>query len=239
MTVDYYAVAEATWRSASSQTLGGFVVRNGAGGGKRVSAATLDAPLEHAEISVAQAEMIAIQQLPLFMIRDGENDLDIALGALGYTVIDPVTIYMSDVESLKESLPRLTCFSMFPPLAIMTEIWADAGIGPERIAVMERVTTPKTTLLGRANNHAAGVAFVGIHEKTAMLHSLEVKQSLRRQGVALNIMRAAANWAQDHGAERLSIIVTQANKAGNALYTSLGMKPVGHYHYRILAPKRA
>lgn len=239
MTVDFYAVTEATWQPASRKNIGGFTLRNGAGGGKRVSAATLSGRLENADITVACDEMVALNQTPLFMIRDGEADLDRALDTLGFRVIDPVTIYTADVETLVETLPPLACFTLFPPLAIMTDIWTEAGIGPDRIAVMERVTAPKTTLLGRANNHAAGVAFAAIHEKTAMLHALEVKKSQRRQGVALNIMRGAANWAQDHGAQRLSVVVTQANKGANALYTSLGMTPVGQYHYRILDPKRA
>jgi hypothetical protein len=45
-------------------------------------------------------------------------------------------------------------------------------------------------------------------------------------------MRTAAHWAQDHGAKRFSVLVTEANTAANALYASLAMEIVGQYHYR-------
>jgi len=55
---------------------------------------------------------------------------------------------------------------------------------------------------------------------------------MRRQGCAINILRAAACWAQDHGADTLSLAVTQANAGARALYASLGMEGVEQYHYR-------
>ncbi|WP_380056353.1 GNAT family N-acetyltransferase [Falsihalocynthiibacter sp. SS001] len=230
---NYYEVCERTWPPASTKSCGNFTIRNGAGGGKRVSAATLDGDLDLSELATAEDAMLALGQPKLFMIRDGEAEFDATLVDRGYALIDPVTIYTAPVSDLVRDLPQLACFSLYPPLAVMTDIWTDGGIGAERLAVMERAVGPKTGLLGRSQNRAAGVAYVGIHEKIAMLHSLEVKPAFRRQGVAVNIMCGAANWAQDQGADELSIIVTQANGGANALYSSLGMKPVGHYHYRI------
>ena len=55
----------------------------------------------------------------------------------------------------------------------------------------------------------------------------------RRQGVGANILRKAARWAQDNGAAVLSLAVTRANTGANALYASLGMRPVDKYHYRV------
>ena len=43
----------------------------------------------------------------------------------------------------------------------------------------------------------------------------------------------AQQWAAEQGADRLALAVTQANSGAIALYTSLGMQPVGEYHYRI------
>lgn len=238
MTTDFYAVTEETWCPISKWPLGGCILRDGAGGGKRVSAATLDGPLDRVNFDTVERSMTTNGQAPLFMVRQGEEALDIALAAREYEIIDPVNIYAIEVGRLVNVLPHLACFSLFPPLAIMQDIWQEAGIGPNRIAVMSRVKQPKTTIFGRAQDHSAGAAFVAIHAKTAMLHALEVKSDRRRQGVAVNMMYAAANWAQDNGANQFSVVVTQANEGGNALYTSLGMRTVGHYHYRILHPKR-
>lgn len=234
MTKDYYALTEATWCPLSKRAYAGCILRDGAGGGKRVSAATLDGPLEKADLNAVENALIGSGDPSLFMIREGEEVLDQVLEARGYRILDPVTVYAIEVSKIAKKLPPLTCFAVFPPLAIMKDIWNEAGIGPDRIAVMERVPHPKTALMGRSQNQAAGVAFVAIHGKSAMLHALEVKPNHRRQGVAVNMMYAAANWAQDCGADQLSVVVTQANTGGNSLYTSLGMRPVGQYHYRIL-----
>jgi GNAT superfamily N-acetyltransferase len=97
---------------------------------------------------------------------------------------------------------------------------------------MERVRGPKTAILGRAQDRASGVAFVAVDGARAMLHALHVTAAQRRQGSAVNIMRRAAIWAQDHGATALFLAVTRHNHAANALYASLGMRIVGQYHYR-------
>ena len=67
-----------------------------------------------------------------------------------------------------------------------------------------------------------------------MIHALEVAQDHRRQGLAAYLTRSSAFWAQTKGAAFLTLVTTQANDAANALYTSLGMTLVGHYHYRTL-----
>ena len=66
-----------------------------------------------------------------------------------------------------------------------------------------------------------------------MLHALEVRPGLRRRGVGATLLQAAANWAADQGASRLSLVVTRRNAAARALYARLGMGVVGQYHYRM------
>jgi len=229
-----YDISEATWPPAAVWEHSGWLVRDGAGGGQRVSSATAATAGLVPDIEAAEKAMLALNQPMLFMIRKGEETLDAALKARGYTIKDPVVMYSCPVTNLTDvKPPRVSTFNIFPPLQIMRELWAEGGIGPARINVMLRAEGPRTTILGRQNDRAAGVAYIGIHEKTAVLHALEVSPDQRRQGVALNIMRAAAHWAQDQGAETLLVLVTQENTGANALYSSLNMKNVGNYHYRI------
>ena len=54
----------------------------------------------------------------------------------------------------------------------------------------------------------------------------------RRQGAVRTMLQEAANWARDEGIGWLSPVVTEANAGARALYASLGMAPVGQYHYR-------
>lgn len=229
-----YDVCEATWPAAGVKARGGWVIRDGKGGGKRVSACTADQIGAVPDIAVAEAEMTRLGQPHLFMIRQGEGALDAALDARGYDVIDRVNLYAAAIGALtKEPADKLSGFAVFPPLAVMKEIWEAGGIGPARVSVMERARVEKTSILGRLGDHVAGTVYVGLHEDVAMVHALEVSKSCRRRGMGRNIMRNAVKWAQDQGAAHLAVIVTQANVGGNALYTNMGMQCVGQYHYRI------
>ena len=234
MTPDTLAlVMEHTWPAAARFTLGPWVIRDGKGGGKRVSAATAEPGWTDEAIPTAEAAMRDLDQPPLFWIRQGDDLLDQALQSRGYRVVDPVLAYAAQVADLATPPPEpMAAFAHWPPLAICTEIWAEAGIGPERQAVMQRVTGPKCAILSRTADQPTGTAFVAIHGRCAMLHALEVRPRARRQGSAHNILRAAAVWAQQNGADSLCLVVTTANSAARGLYAFLNMQVVGQYHYR-------
>ena len=97
---------------------------------------------------------------------------------------------------------------------------------------MERTLGPKTVILSRTDDRPSGAAFVALHARTALIHAIEVRPALRRRGAARQILSAAAYWAAQQGADRLALVVTEANTGARALYASLGMQPVGQYHYR-------
>lgn len=177
--------------------------------------------------------MDAMGQKRIFCLRPGDEHLDAQLAGRGYDILDPVNIYSYPISDLTDQpLPPLTAFYIWEPLAIMCEIWAAGGIGPERIAVMGRAAGPKTGIMLRNQSRPVGTAFVAIHKDTAMLHALEILPGHRRQGLGKWAMRAAAYWALDNGARTLSVICTKANDGANGLYRSLGMEIVGEYHYR-------
>lgn len=237
MTTDprYYAVTEATWPAAASRELGPVTLREGQGGGSRVSAATVNGAATEEQIAAAEDAMRAMGQDCLFMVRDGEAELDAQLEARGYVVKDPVNLWCCPVAQLMDvPLPRVTTFCVWEPLAIQREIWAAGGIGPERLAVMARVQGPKTGLLARHRDKPAGAGFVAIHDGVAMVHALEILPHQRRAGMGAWMMRQAAFWAAQQGAQELAVLCTKRNDGANGLYASLGMKPAGEYHYRIL-----
>ncbi|MBT3141116.1 GNAT family N-acetyltransferase [Phaeobacter gallaeciensis] len=235
MSVRWFDVIDQTWPAADQKTVGGFTLREGQGGGSRVSAATTSADGNAIDIDAAEQAMLEMGQERLFMIRPGDEELDAQLEARGYDVVDAVTIYACPAEKLTDmDIPRVTIFTIWEPLSIMREIWAEGGIGPARLDVMERVKGPKTGLLARFNDKRGGAGFVGIHDGIAMLHALEIVPFQRKQGLAKWMMRGAAFWALDNGAETLSVMCTKANEGANALYRSLGMDPVSEYHYRHL-----
>lgn len=227
------ALMEATWPAARCIEVGPWQVRDGQGGGQRVSATTAQGAWREDDLALAEAEMDRLGQKRLFLIRAGEADLDAALAARGYRINDPVVAYAAPVAQLAQPVSSMAAFRHWPPLAIACDLWAEGGIGPARLAVMDRVTGPKCAILGRTEDRPAGAAFVACHGKSAMLHALEVTPAMRRRGSAHNMLRAAASWAQDQGAETFVLVVTEANAAARALYEAQGMVAVGQYHYRL------
>ncbi len=228
-----YRLIDATWPPATLTRLGPWSIREGQGGGQRVSAATAEEQVTESDVPAAEDAMRELGQTPLFMIRVGQTELDGMLADRGYAVVDPVNLYLGSVTPLTDApSPRALVFSIWPPLAIQIDIWAEGGIGEGRIAVMNRVTGPKTSILGRHDHTPAASAFVAIHDRVAMMHALEVPERCRRMGVGAMATRHAASWAAEQGATHFSALCTQANEGANALYSSLGLSVVGQYHYR-------
>ena len=226
---DLARLMEVTWPPAQSWREGPFTLRDGDGGGKRVSAASCDGDWETVDLARLETGMAA----PLVLIRPGEERLDAALADRGWQLVDPVVAYAAPLSLLVADLPPLTAFAHWPPLQIARLIWEEGGLGPARVRVMDRVAGPKTVLLARQEDRPAGSAFVACAGEDAMLHALEVRPDLRRKGTGVTLIRAAANWAVDQGAKHLSLVVTQRNAAARAVYDRLGMAVVGQYHYRM------
>ncbi|RMH45335.1 MAG: GNAT family N-acetyltransferase [Alphaproteobacteria bacterium] len=229
-----FRTLDATWPPAETRDLGPFRIRLGKGGGKRVSAATLQAPdCAVADIERAEREMERAGQAPLFQIRPGQDVLDKTLSARGYELLDPTLVLVGTASRVAgPGAAPVSAFRVWPPLAIMRDLWAEGGTGPARLDVMARVQCPKCAILGRSNDRAAGVAFVAILGRVAMLHALYVTKALRGAGTASNILRDAASWALDQGATHMATVTTGENLPAQNLFASLGMQVAGKYHYR-------
>ncbi len=234
--VDLFDVVAATWPAAGQREAGGFVLRRGDGGGNRTSAATrAGGP---ADIALAEAGMRDWGQVPLFLLRPGEDALDAELAARGYLEHDPSRLLSAPVASLAAPDPERRVVACDAPLTIMARLWQAGGIGPARLAVMARAAGPRTWLMIRAGDRVAGCGFVAVREGVAMLHALEIAPAFRRRGLGASLTRGAARWAGTVGAADLAVAVTRRNAAAQALYAGLGMTEAARYHYR-RAPEAA
>lgn len=227
-----FTALDVTWAPASLRDIGPWRLREGRGGGQRVSAATAISPVTETDIAAAETEMRALGQHPLFMIRDCDTALDSWLDTRGYAIVDPVTLYLAPTDAMADMPSDVYVIPSWPPLAAQRHLWAAGGIGPARIDVMARASDPKTALLARHGDAPAGVAFLAVDDDIAMLHALEVTPNCRRHGIGRALMIEAARWATRHDARWLTLAVTKANAAANALYRRLGMDAVTFYHYR-------
>ncbi len=226
---DLFAAVDATWPAHSTHMVEGWTIRDGRGGGQRVSAAS-----GSGDISVAEEAMAAIGQDKLFMIQGEQTELDAALADRGYVVKDPVDLLVCDAAEMADGFrPKLDAIFAEFPLPILAEIWAEGGIGPARLDVMRRATCDKTFVMGRIDARASAAAFVGASGGICMAHAVEVLKRERRRGVAERMMRAAAWWGLRQGAKTFCVLTTQANDGAQSLYRKMGMETAAQYHYRI------
>ncbi|MEM9812678.1 MAG: GNAT family N-acetyltransferase, partial [Pseudomonadota bacterium] len=111
---------DATWPPADVVTIPGWRLRVGAGGGKRVSSASAEgAP---GDIAAAEAGMATLNQPPLFRLEGAEHDLDAALEARGYLLVDPVACLVGPTERLQPP-HRDRVLYCDAPLATHLELW--------------------------------------------------------------------------------------------------------------------
>lgn len=220
---------DVTWPPAETARRGDWVLRRGAGGGKRVSAAS-----GTGDPAVAADAMRAWGQAPLYRLTPEDGALDSALAASGHRLADPVALYAAPAEAMTGSQSHMAAgYTCQCRLAIMEDIWAAGGIGPDRLAIMDRVRAPHRLLMSRAGERPAGVGFVALDGDVAMIHAIEVSPVYRRMGAARLLIEAAARFAHEQGASWLALAVTEANGPARALYEALGMTVAGRYHYRI------
>ena len=107
-------VLDQTWPAAKHIPQDCWCLRLGKGGGKRVCAATLKGTFDSQSIDAAAQRMHDFGQPSLFMVRDGEHDLDAALDGCGYEICDPCNIYSTLISKLT---------TQTPPTVSMFNIW--------------------------------------------------------------------------------------------------------------------
>ena len=232
---------EATWPAAEYRDLGGFRIGRGLGGGGRISSALALGPdwQEDAIPAVARIQK-DWDQIAQFRVWEDDTRLTEALARHGYGGLRPTELHVVEISRLTDRVPPpLTAFEIWPPLAIQREIWAEGNISTPRQAAMERVTLPRTALLGRLDDHASGAAFVAVDGDVAMIHAVEVAPKMRRRGMAEWLVRQAAIWGAAQGARRLALAMTASNAPAAGLYGKLGFEKAASYRYWEHLPAKA
>lgn len=223
---------EETWPAAEYADAGGFRVGRGLGAGGRVSSARAVGPWVPDDIAAAEAIHRCWDQPPMFRVLDADADLIAGLTAAGYRHETPTAIMAAPVAALTDQpIPPVTTFAIWPPLAIQRDLWAAGNIAPARQSVMDRVAGPRTAILGRIDDRAAGAAFAAVHADVAMVHAVEVLPPFRRRGLAGWMIRQAALWAAEQGAARIGLAVSRANTGARATWDRLGFAEVAGYAY--------
>jgi GNAT superfamily N-acetyltransferase len=233
---DFWNASDVSWPPIKKFKMGSWTIREGGGGGNRVSATSLNNSNSFlkTDIVLAETAMKTLGQPYIFRIGKEEIKLDLTLEKFGYNIVTPSYIYGCDIDRVSNfDIPPITTFNVWPPLEIMKKIWIEGGMSENRISVMQRSKGEKTTILGRASNKVAGCAFVSIYNGISMVHSVFVHPSFRLKGLGRYMLYKSAQWAKDRGSSYITLQVTEQNKGARSLYSNLGMEVIGSYHYRV------
>lgn len=242
---------EATWPPERVVETADCRIRLAPGAGSRVNSIQpkrLD--LDDAAVAAAEAEAAAAGAAPLWAVPEPAESVGAATDTLaetllarGYERFDASLIMAGEPGAIlaaaedrwraRKGEAEIGTLALRCPLTVIEQIWARGGIGPERLAVMERPTGPKEVFMARNDNRPVGAGFVAVDPATgvAFVHALEVTEESRGRGVGPAVMRAAARFAVNAGAKQLAVAVRRSNEAGLRLFQAIGLQPVGGYVY--------
>ena len=230
----FWAASETCWPPLNKKNIGPWVIREGEGGGNRVSSTTANDFFRKEDIFIAENHMQLLNQKNIFQILGKDLELDNILDRLGYSLVDKTVVYGSKIAKMSSPcVPPMTAFNIWPPLRIMKDIWEIGGTTDSRISVMERCKVRKTAILGRIENKAAGCAFISEYKGIAILQALFVLPSYRRKGLARFLISESVKWVSYAESAYLALMTDKYNKEARGLYDSLGMKIIDKYHYRV------
>jgi GNAT superfamily N-acetyltransferase len=231
---NFLKLLEETWPAEKVIHFDNWKIRISDGAGKRASAISLEGNWEEASFRKLKEVLKKLGKSEIFMIYQSNCLFDKKLKELNYQIFDRSCVFeISVAELIKSEPPPMRMFSIWPALHVQKELWSSHGIGWQRQAVMDRVSSQKTSILARSGDNPVASAFVAKSGDVAFLHALVVDRNSRRQGVARALMKYAGQWANKNNCAKLMVVTTETNAAATSLYSSLEFQLVNKYHYRI------
>ncbi|WP_179378087.1 GNAT family N-acetyltransferase [Jannaschia marina] len=224
------AAVRATWPPSALHRVGPFDLPAEQEGTRRATSAR-----QRPGATVTPDDIAAVETArpgTVFGTIDGTEDATAdLLAARGYKSGGISDLMAGPVTPICGETPRVSGFAHWPPLAVCGTLWDAHGNPAPRRAPADRAPDPKTTILLRHSDRAAGALFVGIHARLAVLHLVLTLPRFRRQGVGRLALRHAANWAAERGADHIVLPVEADNAAAVGLYEGAGLVRRGGYRY--------
>lgn len=245
----YKAIEEITlntWPAEQSVLLNGWVLRTAAGYTKRANSVN---PLYGEESSLADlTNQIKLAERyykdaglkPVFKITPyiQPANLDAVLAERGYTVVEPSSVRLVELEEL--ATPDLRYEIQVQES--LTEEWLNAFTKLSALSIDNRSTLIRmlsASLLQQGyillfNNGVPTACGLGIIQNGYIgLFDIITASDQRRQGMAEQLLLALLHWGKMQGATTAFLQVVQANTGASALYDKLGFKEIYQYWYRV------
>ncbi|KAA1190815.1 GNAT family N-acetyltransferase [Paenibacillus sp. B2(2019)] len=245
----YKAIEEITlntWPAEQSVLLNGWVLRTAAGYTKRANSVN---PLYGEESSLADlTNQIKLAEQyykdaglkPVFKITPyiQPANLDEVLAERGYTVVEPSSVRLLELEGL--ATPDLRYEIQVQES--LTEEWLNAFTKLSALSKDNRSTLTRmlsACLLQQGyillfNNGVPTACGLGVIQNGYIgLFDIITASDQRRQGMAEQLLLALLHWGKTQGATTAFLQVVQANTGASALYDKLEFKEIYQYWYRV------
>lgn len=236
-----------TWPAEQSVLLNGWVLRTAAGYTKRANSVNplYGAESYHADltdqIKLAEQYYKDAGLKPVFKITPyiQPANLDEALAERGYTVVEPSSVRLLELEGL--AAPDLRYEIQVQES--LTEEWLNAFTELAELSVVNRSTLTRmlsASLLQQGyillfNDGVPTACGLGIIQNGYIgLFDIITATDQRRQGMAEQLLLALLHWGKTQGATTAFLQVVQANAGASALYDKLGFKEIYQYWYRVV-----
>lgn len=240
---------DAAWPALESSTADGWVLRSAGGVTQRANSiwpaaesSNPAASLRHAEEWYAGRRQPVIFQLTR---RPDNAALEDFLDSRGYSR-QSETIIMAATPSPADS-PAPAGISVTladTPSAEWLDLWwsVDGRGGEEAKQLARDILSGVPSLYATARNSAGQVVGTGrlsLVDGWGGIYGMATHPDFRRQGVAGAVLAALMEHASVAGAERMWLMVTNANAGAQELYRRAGFAEMGRYHYRQAPLRRA
>lgn len=219
------------WPAYEQQRHGGWILRYAGGVTKRAnSVLALDVPADlDAAIGVAEDFYASRGRRCVFAVG-AAPDLDAALEARGYALVDP-TVVMVGPGGPPEPEHEVRVEDRPWPAWLRTW-WSVDGRHDSGLEEAERICTGVPAWYAAVEEDGVPLAVGrGVPQgDTLGVYCMATLPRARRRGLARSVLRALVR----HGGTRSAYLVTTAsNVAAQALYRSEGFEIRGGYHYRV------
>lgn len=228
------------WPAGETRDVEGWLWRYSGGGSQRANSVSAlefsGTDVEHAIDAVEKLyrERRAPVRFQVGFPLSQPSNLDERLAARGYVIHDPVTTLIKPVENVER--PTNVVLRHAPSDGWMSVYLSN--VTPDRrpfaTAILARVPQPCVFAEAVRDGAAIATALGVLHECTVIAECVGTSQAARRQGAAAAVMSALEGWGVSHGAHTIGLQAVTTNAPAQGLYSALGYKPAGTYHYRVL-----
>ena len=229
------------WPALETAPLQGWLWRYSDGGSQRAnSVSALTFTGADLDIAIDEAERLYASRGKgaMFQVSDvsAPAELDKRLEARGYRINDPCTTLVSPINIAVNRPVGIEYFETATPE------WFDcyaSVITPERRRVAPQILNripPGSAFCGvRRDGRIVATALAVAHKDVVIAECVATLADARGTGAATAVMRGLESWGAAQGCKSSALQALVNNATAQALYRSLGYRPLGGYHLRVKA----